>query len=87
MFPATKMGEIAFQFSLFCLFVSCFMQQGMPMRPQINAGGQPVGMMPIVGMQTQAVQQQIIIPQQSPLPTDQQNGKNNSVQLDPFGAF
>lgn len=61
------------------------MQQGMPMRQPINAGTQS-GMMPMVGMQSQGVQQQIIIPQQSPLPTDQQNGKN-SVQLDPFGAF
>lgn len=57
----------------------------MPMRQQIIPGAQP-GMMPMVGMQSQGVQQQIIIPQPSPLPTDQQNGKN-SVQLDPFGAF
>lgn len=55
------------------------------MRQPMISGAQS-GMMPMVGMQTQGVQQQIIIPQQSPLPTDQQNGKK-SVQLDPFGAF
>lgn len=59
----------------------------MPMRQPMMAGGQ-TGMMPMgmMGMQGNA-QQQFIIPQQTSLPTDHQNGKANNVQLDPFGAF
>lgn len=61
------------------------------MRQQpMMAGGQTGGMMPMgmMGMPgNQTAQQQFIIPQQTSLPTDHQNGKANNVQLDPFGAF
>lgn len=69
------------------LFYLKIFQQGLPMRQPIMTGA-PTGMMPMgmVGMQPTTNQPQMIIPQQTSLPTDHQNGKNN-VQLDPFGAF
>lgn len=57
------------------------------MRQPMMTGGQPAPMM-TTGMGAQIPTQQMIIPQQhTQFPTEQQNGKNNNVQLDPFGAF
>ena len=53
-----------------------------PMVPGGQQGGMSAGM---AGVQA-APQQSVMFPQQTQIPADHQNGKNN-VQLDPFGAF
>lgn len=57
------------------------LQQGMPMRQPMMSGVQPGIMASGIG----SPQSQTILPQQ--ISTEHQNGKNNNVQLDPFGAF